>query len=77
MQKYNWMLILDLVQSEIWIDKQTRAIFIEFVINNMNVNVFTQVKILLETPVYGGKVIEYNRCLSKHQTKISFCFLGT
>ena len=49
------MLILDLVQSEIWIDKQTRAIFIEFVINNMNVNVFTQVKILLETPVYKGK----------------------
>ena len=63
MQKYNWMSIVNLVQSEIWIDKQTRAIFIEFVINNMNVNVFTQVKILLETPVYGGKAV--HRCLLK------------
>ena len=55
MQRYNWQLILDLLESEIWIDKQTRAIFIEFVINNMNVNAFSQVKILLELPVYGGE----------------------
>ena len=52
----HWDLILNLINSEIWIDKQTRAVFVEFVINNMNVNVFTQVKILIETPVYGGKL---------------------
>ena len=53
----HWDLILNLIESEIWIDKQTRAVFVEFVINNMNVNVFTQVKILIETPVSGGKLI--------------------
>jgi len=53
----NWEIILPQLKSEIWIDKQTRAIFIEFVINNVNVNLFTQVKILLETPVTGGKVV--------------------
>jgi len=51
----NWEIILPQLKSEIWIDKQTRAIFIEFVINNVNV---TQVKILLETPVTGGKVVK-------------------
>ena len=51
----NWNLICDLLESEIWVDKMTRAIFIEFVVANMNVNIFTQVKIVLEPPIYGGK----------------------
>ena len=54
MQRYNWDIVLDLLESEIWIDKQTRVVFVEFVINNMNANIFTQVKILLETPIFGG-----------------------
>ena len=57
MQRYNWDIVLDLLESEIWIDKQTRAVFVEFVINNMNVNIFTQVKILIETPILGGNNI--------------------
>jgi len=62
MQKYNWGLILDLLESEVWIDKMTRSVSIEFVVNNMNVNLFTQVKILVETPVYGGNIAKSSFC---------------
>ena len=61
----NWDLICDLLESEIWIDKMTRAIFIEFVVANMNVNIFTQVKI-----VYGRA---QSRAINYH---IAFCTEG-
>lgn len=51
----NWNLVVDLLESEIWMDKLTRAVFVELVIANMNVNVFSQIKIVFETPVYGGE----------------------
>lgn len=50
-----WYDVVDLMESEIWIDKQTRTMFVEFVIANMNVNIFTQIKIVLELPLYGGE----------------------
>ena len=55
MYESNWNLVLELLESEIWIDKLTRAVFVELVIANMNVNVFSQIKIVFETPVLGGR----------------------
>jgi len=55
----NWNLVVDLLESEIWMDKLTRAVFVELVIANMNVNVFSQIKIVFETPVYGGVFVSY------------------
>ncbi|XP_063962086.1 polycystin-1-like [Lytechinus pictus] len=40
-----------------WYDKYTRAIFIEFTVYNANVNLFSVVTLLLETPSLGGGVI--------------------
>lgn len=61
--KWNWEPLLDLLESEIWLDKQTRAVFIEFVVNNMNVNVFTQVKLILELPISGGTNYKLSHCM--------------
>ena len=37
-----------------WIDKYSRAVFIEFTMYNPNVNLFTMVTFLMEFPVSGG-----------------------
>lgn len=39
-----------------WYDKYTRAIFIEFTVYNANVNLFSVVTLLVETPTFGGGV---------------------
>ena len=54
MQRYNYADLLSLLEREEWIDKRTRALFVEFVINNMNTQTFSQIKILVELPSGGG-----------------------
>ncbi|XP_013386761.2 polycystic kidney disease protein 1-like 2 [Lingula anatina] len=46
--------VLATLKADSWIDRLTRAIFVEFTINNMNVNVFSMVRIKVELPVVGG-----------------------
>lgn len=51
----NWMALLESAERDGWLDKMTRSVFVEFTVNNGNTNLFTQVKIMLETPVFGGE----------------------
>ncbi|XP_071482651.1 polycystin-1-like protein 2 [Diadema antillarum] len=40
-----------------WYDKYTRAIFLEFTVYNANVNLFSVVTLLVETPTEGGGIV--------------------
>ncbi|XP_013384714.1 uncharacterized protein LOC106154780 [Lingula anatina] len=40
-----------------WLDRSTRAVFVEFTINNAFVNVFTMVRVAIEFPVTGGMMV--------------------
>ncbi|XP_013393442.1 polycystic kidney disease protein 1-like 2 [Lingula anatina] len=46
--------VLNTLLANNWIDRLTRVVFVEFTINNMNVNVFSMVRIKLELPAIGG-----------------------
>eukprot|EP00106_Octopus_bimaculoides_P013343 XP_014780785.1 PREDICTED: polycystic kidney disease protein 1-like 2 [Octopus bimaculoides] len=37
-----------------WLDENTRAIFVEFTLYNPNINMFTTVTVMFETPTLGG-----------------------
>lgn len=39
---------------ERWIDDKTRVVFVEFTIYNPNVNMFSSVVLMFETPSFGG-----------------------
>ncbi|XP_013386430.1 polycystic kidney disease protein 1-like 2 [Lingula anatina] len=41
-----------------WIDRLTRAVIVEFTVNNANVNVFSMVRIIVELPAVGGIFIK-------------------
>ena len=49
-------MILDSLHRDLWIDRQTRAVFIEFTLYNPNVNLFTSVQLLTEFPPVGAAV---------------------
>ncbi|XP_013397161.1 polycystic kidney disease protein 1-like 2 [Lingula anatina] len=46
--------MVDVLKSQNWIDRYTRAVFVEYTINNANTNVFSQIKIIFEFPATGG-----------------------
>jgi len=45
--------------DDLWIDRGTRAVFIDFTIYNANVNLFCQVRLVFELPATGGVVPSY------------------
>ena len=48
-----------------WVERSTRAVSFEFAIFNPNVNLFSQVKLLIEMPASGGifPIARYNKAL--------------
>lgn len=50
---------VDNLSANNWIDRYTRAVLVEFCVNNANVNVFSQVKIVFEMPAVGGIFTQY------------------
>jgi polycystin 2 len=58
MQAESTELITDLYHN-LWIDRGTRAIFIDFTIYNANINLFCVVKLLVEFPATGGAIPSY------------------
>lgn len=50
---------LSFYQENDWIDKQTRAIFIDFIFYNINTNLFSICQILFELPPSGGVIPSY------------------
>jgi polycystin 1L2 len=47
-------LVLDQLFRTNWMDRLTRAVFVEAAIYNANVNLFSCLKIIIETPAFGG-----------------------
>ncbi len=48
--------IIEELKNNTWIDRHTRAIFLEFTIYNPNVNLFSFVSLLIETSTTGGVI---------------------
>mgnify|MGYP001810735718 CR=1 FL=1 len=46
--------VLQDLQNNIWIDEYTRAIVIDFTVYNGNVNLFNQIRLVMELPASGG-----------------------
>ena len=57
--KWNNKLILQNLKDKLWLDRNTRALLIEFAIKNIGTNYFDSIVIMFEFPPYGG-VIQYN-----------------
>ncbi|XP_047124812.1 polycystin-2 isoform X1 [Hydra vulgaris] len=46
--------ILEYLKSNLWLDRGTRAVFIDFTVYNANINLFCVVTLLFEYPATGG-----------------------
>jgi len=44
------------LQKNLWIDRQTRAVFVEFTLYNVGINLFAHVTLLVEFPATGGVI---------------------
>ena len=53
-EKQTAIAIITQLKADNWIDKQTRAIIVEFSLYNANTNLFTVAKVVMETPETGG-----------------------
>ncbi len=51
--------ILQHLFDNLWIDRATRAVFLDFTVYNANINLFCQVKLVFELPATGGVVPTY------------------
>ena len=48
--------IIEKLFSELWIDRGTRVVFIDFTVYNANINLFCVVKLVVEFPATGGAI---------------------
>ena len=54
---------LNLLRNASWVDRYTRAVFLEFTLYNPNINLFAYVNYLFEMPATGG-VLPFERVMS-------------
>ncbi|CAF2744244.1 unnamed protein product [Rotaria sp. Silwood2] len=47
---------LDDLNANLWIDRGTRVVFLDFTVYNANINLFCQIKLTIEFPASGGAV---------------------
>merc|ERR1712142_626109 len=48
--------LIESLKSNLWIDRATRAVFIDFTVYNANINLFCVVRLVVEFPATGGAV---------------------
>ena len=48
--------ILADLKSNLWLDRGTRAVFIDFTVYNANINLFCVIRLLMEFPATGGAI---------------------
>nr|AKN21729.1 PKD2-3 [Schmidtea mediterranea] len=53
------------LKEQTWIDRGTRAVFLDFVVFNINMNLFCKVRIVAEFPNFGGVVTSFTITPSK------------
>lgn len=44
------------LKTNFWLDRGTRAVFLDFTVYNANINLFCQIKLIVEFPASGGAV---------------------
>lgn len=44
------------LNANLWIDRGTRVVFLDFTVYNANINLFCQIKLTVEFPASGGAV---------------------
>ncbi|CAF4205861.1 unnamed protein product [Rotaria sp. Silwood2] len=47
---------LDSLNANLWLDRGTRVVFLDFTVYNANINLFCQIKLTVEFPASGGAV---------------------
>jgi len=65
------------LEENLWIDRGTRVVFLDFTVYNANINLFCQIKLTVEFPASGGAVpskqfstVKLIRvCITKQRTK--------
>ncbi|EDV22240.1 uncharacterized protein TRIADDRAFT_28988, partial [Trichoplax adhaerens] len=51
---------IDMLKNNLWTDRATRAVFIDFTVYNTNVNLFCIVRLMIEFPATGGLIASSN-----------------
>ena len=44
------------LNANLWLDRGSRAAFVDFTVYNANINLFCQIKLIVEFPASGGAV---------------------
>ncbi len=44
------------LEKNLWIDRGTRVVFLDFTVYNANINLFCQIKLTVEFPASGGAI---------------------
>lgn len=52
--------IIDSLMDNLWLDRGTRAVFIDFTVYNANINLFCVIRLLVEFPATGGAIPSWN-----------------
>lgn len=47
---------LEELKMNLWLDRGTRVVFLDFTVYNANINLFCQIKLTVEFPASGGAV---------------------
>ncbi|CAF4587465.1 unnamed protein product [Rotaria sp. Silwood1] len=47
---------LDSLNANLWVDRGTRVVFLDFTVYNANINLFCQIKLTVEFPASGGAI---------------------
>ncbi|XP_068718371.1 polycystin-2-like protein 1 [Montipora capricornis] len=52
--------LIEVLKKHLWLDRGTRAVFIDFTVYNANINLFCIVRLLFEYPATGGCIPSFN-----------------
>ena len=47
---------LEVLKAKLWLNRGTRVVFLDFTVYNANINLFCQIKLIVEFPASGGAV---------------------
>ncbi len=47
---------LESLKTNLWLNRGTRVVFLDFTVYNANINLFCQIKLTVEFPASGGAV---------------------
>lgn len=60
LNKADSLAIVDKLMQNLWLDRGTRAVFVDFTVYNANINLFCVIRLLIEFPATGGAIPSWN-----------------